>query len=207
MSRFVNDIKQETILAEYLDMIYKNKNLDFSRVFDLSLQHKGIDVIMFVKSNDYYIDEKAQLHYLNSDLPTFTFELTYLLNSKSKIGWLFDTQKVTQYYFLITGIILKNGISILSKASDIEKVKITSVHRQLLIDNLNSKGLSEQNLLEYCEAIRVTESFGKNEIKELHPYNEGVIYFSEHLSEKPINIQLRLGYLLKEKIAKKFHYV
>ena len=207
MPSFKSDLAQEEILSKYLDIIYKEKKIEFERIFDLELQHQGIDLKMFVNSNEYLIDEKAQLHYINSDLPTFTFELSYIKNNFLKEGWLFDSNKKTQYYFLITGIYLKKDKTELKTPEDIDKLKITSVNRDKLIQHLSKIGLNTSKLHKYDNSFRKTNSYGKNDIIELNKYSEGLIYFTKHLVEKPINLQLRLEYLIKSKVAKKFHYV
>ncbi|MEZ4803728.1 MAG: hypothetical protein R2797_13225 [Gelidibacter sp.] len=205
MSTFKIDLEQEHVLSLYLDTIYKSKSITFSRVDDSKQQHKGIDVIFTINSKNFFIDEKAQLHYLNQDLPTFTFELSYL-NKDGKIsqGWLFDTNKQTDYYFLITGIHLKHKKEKLTHPSDIENLKITSVNRKKLISHLESIGLSKSRLIDYDLDLRNHRTFGKNPIPELKVQKNGCLYFTENLSEQPINLQLRLSYLIENKIAKKF---
>lgn len=207
MSKFQSDLAQEEILSKYLDKTYKEKKIEFERIFDLDLQHQGIDLKIFVNSKQYLIDEKAQLHYINTELPTFTFELSYIKNNILKNGWLFDENKKTQYYFLITGIYLKENKAKLKTSDDIKKLKITSVNRNKLIQHLDSIGLNIIKLQKYDNHFRMNNSYGKNEITELDKYSEGLIYFSEQLVEKPINIQLRLEYLIQSEVAKKFHYV
>lgn len=207
MSKFQSDLAQEEILSKYLDKIYKEKKIEFERIHKLDLQHQGIDLKIFVNSNQYLIDEKAQLHYINTELPTFTFELSYMKNNILKNGWLFDKNKKTQYYFLITGIYLKENKAKLKTSDDIKKLKITSVNRNKLIQHLDSIGLNISKLQKYDNHFRMNNSYGKNGITELDKYSEGVIYFSEQLVEKPINIQLRLEYLIQSEVAKKFHYV
>jgi len=207
MSNFNSDLEKAGILSEYLDFIYKSKKLNFKRIDDFDKQLQGIDLILYHDSNEYFVDEKAQLDYINSDLPTFTFEFSFLKNNVLKKGWLFDNSKCTDYYFLITGIFLKDGKNKLESPEDIDKLKITSVDRQKLIEHLSSVNLSKDKLLKYASDIRKTNSFYKNSIPELKPNKEGLIYFTKHKSEKPINLQLRLQYLIDNDIAKKFHYV
>lgn len=207
MSSFKSDLNQEAILSSYLDKIYKTKGIDFDRISDSEMQHRGIDIVIKEKTKEYFIDEKAQLHYINTDLPTFTFELSYLKNNVQKDGWLLDENKLTHYYFLITGIFLKKEKNELLSYEDIEKVKITSVDRKKLRDHLDSMKLDKKTLLQYNLEFRKSKSYGKNTIAELNPNSEGLIYFTEHLAEKPINLQLRLSYLIEIGVAKKFHYV
>ena len=206
MPSFKSDLQQETILAAYLDAMYCRKKIDFTRVNNLSQQLKGIDLIIMHKADTYYIDEKAQLHYLNKNLPTFTFELSYLKNGKRKAGWLFDEHKLTHYYFLITGIYLKGRKSKLKYSKDIERLHITSVNRGKLVKHLNNIGLNKEKLNNFDSVLRKGRSYGKKYISELNPKSEGLLYYSKHLREKPINLQLRLSYLIENKIAKKFHY-
>lgn len=205
MSKFVTDLSKEEILSEYLEKIYEYKGLTFKRNKKLDKQIKGIDLEIFHKNKTHYIDEKSQLHYLNKSLPTFTFELSYLKYGSLKKGWLFDSSKVTNFYFLITGIFLKSGKNELSHVDDLKRLKITSVNRFKLIEHLESKSLNECALNEYDSSCRSNNLFGKNKINKLCPKTEGLVYYTEHLSEKPINLQLRLNYLVKVGVAKVFY--
>lgn len=154
MTNFYSDLNQEGILSKYLDNIYQEKGIDFYRVFDLDRQHQGIDVVMIIRSDEYIIDKKAQLHYINRDLPTFTFELSYLKGDDIREGWLFDESKLTDYYFLITGVYLKEGKAKLLIHTDIEKLKITSVKRSKLIELLSSRSLNRGKLMNYESKIK-----------------------------------------------------
>jgi len=204
MANFSDDLGQEKILSTYLDTVYAKK-IEFKRVFDIDLQHQGIDIIITHNSIQYFVDEKAQLHYLNKDLPTFTFEISYMKNGSFRKGWLLDMSKRSQYYFLITGIFLKGNKNKLESPYDIGKVKITSVNRNKLIKYLDQINLTETALLDYDSTLRANSVYGKNNIVELDSKSQGLIYFTEHLKEKPINLQLRLNFLVEIGVAKKFH--
>jgi hypothetical protein len=206
LSTFKSDLAQEHLLFSYLDDIYKSKGLSFERIQNRNRQHRGEDVIFNINSQHFIIDEKAQLHYLNNDLPTFTFELSYL-NKDGNInqGWLLDRKKETQYYFLITGIFLKNNKTILSKSEDIERLKITSVKRTKLIAHLETIGLSESTLISYDLDLRTNKTYGENPISEFKNHKNGCLFFTEHLVEKPINLRLNLNHLVELKIAKLFY--
>mgnify|MGYP000583021262 CR=1 FL=1 len=205
MSQFTKDLDQEKILSGYLDKIYAEKNIVFKRINNSDAQHHGIDIIIHACSNQYNIDEKAQLHYLNADLPTFTFELSYLKNNVWKEGWLFNDKKQTHYYFLVTSIYLKDNKKELTHADEIDKIKITSVNRSKLISHLADIGLNKKKLQEYDKHLRERSAYGGFKVKELNSSSDGQLYFSEHLSEQPMNIQLRLKYLINNKVAKTFY--
>ncbi|SDB20121.1 hypothetical protein SAMN03097699_0066 [Flavobacteriaceae bacterium MAR_2010_188] len=204
MSLYKNDIRKEQILNQYLDRFYNDKGFEFNRISDKNLQLKGIDLLIHHDQKEFRIDEKAQLHYLNKDLPTFTFELSYLNNQNElRKGWLLNSDKQTDYYFLVTAIFLKDNAEELLNMNDIKKVKITSVNRYKLLSLLTSKNLNLEQLQFYDESIRFNNYYGKNLISELDCKTEGLIHYSEHLSEKPLNLQLRLQFLLDYNVAKR----
>ncbi|RZN82554.1 MAG: hypothetical protein EVB11_08105 [Winogradskyella sp.] len=202
MSNFKRDLHKEQLLGNYLDLVYETLNLKFERVRDSNLQHRGVD-LLYTKNEAVYIDEKAQLDYLNKSLPTFTFELSYLKNKAPKLGWLLDDTKLTTHYFLVTGIYAKDE-------KDLKKgftsCIITSVNQKKLMNYLESKDLTKERLLQYDADLRDFEdSKSRNTIKELNPKTEGLLYFSSQLSEQPINLQLRLKNLIEMGIAKQIY--
>lgn len=186
MTNFNVDLAKEQKLSEYLDMVYRELKIPFSRNNNLDLQFQGVDLIYTNGLQKSYIDEKAQLNYLNHSLPTFAFELSYLNKKKKKIGWLIDSQKITTHYFLVTSIYLKNN----DISSGFKSCKIISVDRDKLLFELEKIGLSVNKLIVYDNEFRNKEKCGKIEIKELNK-REGVMYYSTQLEERPINLVLR----------------
>ena len=94
-SRRTEDMSAEGQLGIFLDR-YLYSRLEeagrirsFRRVRDRSGQLRGTDVILTApEGGALRLDEKAQLYYLNRDLPTFAFELSFLLQGKEVPGWL-----------------------------------------------------------------------------------------------------------------------
>ena len=145
MSKFRQDLKNEQLLNEHLNKVYEKLNLEFVRKADMDSQYKGIDLVMKHDGEEYNVDEKAQLHYLNKNLQTFTFELSfYNRYGELKQGWLFDKKKETQYYFLVTNIQLKNYV--LETSNDFKSCQIMSVNREKLINHLYKIGSTEGHL-------------------------------------------------------------
>lgn len=107
MSNFNSDRYKEKIISKYLNNVYEKNNFNYERCDDLINQHSGIDLILTYKNSKYYVDEKSQTNYINKDLPTFTFELSYLSYDEIKTGWFLDDFKKTTHYFLITSIFFK----------------------------------------------------------------------------------------------------
>ncbi len=198
-SSFKADLAHEKQLSVFLDHCYAKhlKHYSFERIHDLKSQKEGIDLILTHKKNGktYFVDEKAQLDYLNKNLPTFAFELFYTKNETLKKGWLFDAQKKTQMYSLVTNI-KKNGTSFSSCA-------ITFVNRNKLLSFLGSKGLNEAFIKK--RALEHLGFHGKMELPSLDLRKEGHVHFSrKNKEEQPINLVLQLGFLKEIGVAKKF---
>ncbi|QLG45369.1 hypothetical protein [Costertonia aggregata] len=198
-SSFKSDLEKEQKLALLLDTYYK-ENLNhytFERVSDIAQQLAGIDVIFknSATQQSYYLDEKAQLDYVNEDLPTFAFELCYQKNGKVKEGWLFDTAKKTDFYALVTGIYS-------DAPNTFTSCKITFVNRKKLIGFLKNRNIDKSVLDEYLTTYEGEQ--GKIELRELKAKTEGYLYFSNlNKVEKPINLILRLEFLLTNGLAKR----
>ena len=204
-SKFNEDLSKEEALGRFLDKIYQNLFIgyDIQRITNIDLQHKGIDIIISKDEEQFYVDEKAQLDFLNNELPTFAFEISYLKNETENFGWLFDKAKLTQRYFLITGIYLNNPENIKEGFKD---CNIISVNREKLIFLLNSKGLDSANTKKINDRIRSGTKEKGIEIQELNYRTEGRFHFSKsNKSEQPINLILYIDFLIKSKVAKKIY--
>jgi hypothetical protein len=88
----------------------------------------------------------------------------------------------------------------------VKKCKITSVNRSKLIQLLNQKGFASLSFESYVQNIRNNnESTFKTEIPELNIKTEGCIVYSEQLAEKPINLMLKLNFLIQQGVAKQIY--
>lgn len=198
-SNFKADLYKEKQLAVLLDSYYQKhlKKYAFERISDRRQQLRGIDLVLKDKFSDtfYYVDEKAQLDYVNESLPTFAFELFYEKEGEKKQGWLFDVAKKTHFYALATSIF-----------SDVDKVftscNITFVNREKLILHLSTLGLTREFFEKLIQGHY--DLHGKLVLEKLCPKKEGLLYFSaQNKAEKPINLILRLSYLEKIGVAKR----
>ncbi len=197
LSTFNSDLKKERKLSVLLDAYYQKylNHYHFERIDDLGRQMEGIDVVFTHKKTKktFFIDEKAQLDYVNEDLPTFAFELSYEKNGSLKMGWLFDPAKKTRFYALVTSIYAYGSDAYTS-------CKITFVNREKLIFFLKSRKISQKTL---------ENSIGKSQNKKikidgLHDQSEGYLYFSKlNKAEKPVNLILKLDFLTAMGIAKR----
>lgn len=201
MSTFDQDLNKEYLLGKYLDGIYKEIGLDFKRIDESELQHRGVDLIVDYNGKEYYIDEKAQLDYLDKSLPTFAFELSYLKNGQWKKGWLFDNKKVTDYYFLITDIKIKTP----NIAGGFQNCSVTSVNVKKLRKYLEHIGLDWDMLNDLDAQIRNSGQEQNIPLRDLKEKEEGCLYFSVQKDEKPLNLKLYLKWLIDIQVAKRIY--
>ncbi len=198
-SNFTSDLRKEKQLSHLLDVYYERSLVyyDTCRVYDMKSQMIGIDLLFTHKQTRdiFNIDEKAQLDYINEDLPTFAFELGYYKEDSYKEGWLFDKHKKTDFYSLATAIYE-------DEPNKFTSCKITLVNRKMLLAFLSKKAITKKVLTDYCDAY--IEHHGKLKIRELNSRNEGYLYFSKNnKTEKPINLILKLDFLITQGIAKR----
>lgn len=199
VSNFRSDMQKEQCLSILLDALYE-KHLHqyrFQRISDLKRQLQGVDLILTRRRDQkkFLVDEKAQLDYLNDDLPTFAFEINYQKNGKTKRGWLFDPLKKTDFYALITGIYS-------DEPNKFTSCKITFVNREKLISFLKSRTITEDSLADFMENSLLRH--GKIKMPGLDSKTEGYLYFSrQNKAEKPINLVLKLDFLIENGMAKR----
>ena len=198
-SNFQSDLAKEKQLATLLDSFYKKhlKHYCFERISSLDQQLQGIDLVLMDKrtSTCHYVDEKAQLDYLNENLPTFAFELCYEKKGEKKQGWLFDEGKKTHFYALVT--------SIFSDEEDVfTSCNIMFVNRQKLIAHLHRLGLTAAYFDKITNDLKNVH--GKIPLEKLHSKKEGYLYFStKNKAERPINLVLKLEYLIEIGVGKR----
>ena len=182
-----------------MDAYYRDHLLFYTtkRVIDLKNQMAGVDVIFIHKNTEtnFYIDEKAQLDYVNEDLPTFAFEIGFYKNEVYKEGWLYDSHKKTDFYALATAIYE-------DEPGTYTSCKITLVNRKKLRSWLSNHKITKTLLNEYRFSNKSHQ--GKLVLKELCQKSEGYLYFSNsNKMEKPVNLILKLHFLEKNGIAKR----
>jgi len=181
------DSQAELAVAGFLDKhFYFKYASDFQRCQDLSSQLKGIDVVFNYKGNRFVVDEKAAVHYVNKNLPTFAFELDFIgRDNQLHNGWFYDTSKSTEYY-LLSWIWASKTKGFTSE--DISKIDLILVNRKSVQEMLLSHGLGKERALRGSKYLRERNLFGVFGKSSSKPF---YFYYTQHLAEKPINIIIR----------------
>jgi len=229
---YKEDLAKENYLGiNFLDSIYKENdifgpNYEYQRITDIEEQHKGIDLKVVEKETGKVIniDEKAQLSYIDVALPTFAFELGSIINGRNVYGWLFDNKKVTDKYFLINSIMTDRN-------KQYAYCKIYSVSRKKLINYLNKNNFTVERMQIYVDDIRNIVEANSEEMQAALKNIDGIVlstlqvnksirigikefnqrdtkynvnlHFSYGLKEQPINIVIKLNFLVDKGIAKR----
>jgi hypothetical protein len=194
------DSNAEQEVAKFLDEnFYKNNVSEFKRFTNKEDQLKGKDVEFSLGDlKNIIIDEKAQIYYVNKNIPTFAFEINFLrVGGILTRGWLFDESKETEYYLLIWITAEKDRNF---NATDITKLDCLLVKREAILVFLIIQGLTNEFVNKISSEIREKEIPGKQQERV---YDSCYFYYSPHLAEKPINIVIRKE-KLKELAIKTF---
>ena len=195
------DSKAEQVVARFLDKhFYSRPDIkDFVRFTAKEDQLKGKDLrFSWLDNQDMVVDEKAQIYYVNKNIPTFAFEIDFI-RSKDLLtqGWLFDKDKETQYYLLIW-ITSKKEKNFMEE--DITQLECILIKREDLIVFLHSQGLDFEKVREISKSIRIDGSDGRHMENN---YDSCYFFFSKRLAEMPVNIIIRKQ-KLKELATKTF---
>ena len=192
-SRRAEDMLAEAELGRYLDryLYARFPKADafesIERVHDKQRQTAGIDVIFTAKDGRVFrVDEKAQLYYLNRDLPTFAFEIGSLQQGVLTVGWLCNEKLETDLYLLIWPFADRDSPRGL-QMEEITKADCLLVRKKDLLKLLASRGLPVERLIADGERLRAEGRVGKVPI----PGIGGIYYYvSDPLryAEAPINV-------------------
>lgn len=200
MSRRKMDMKAEQALARFLDQnLYEElrKEGHFSsihRADQYEQQVSGIDVTMTYKADSVYIDEKAALYYINQDLSTFAFELSYQNRGEERLGWFLNDQLKTTHYLLLWPDARTSDLSAI-QAEDFTVVDALLISKAKLKAYLEPIGLDDHTLLECARILRQHKVSGRQSIPQ--PGMSIYVSSSGKYSEAPINLVIK-KYILRQ---------
>lgn len=203
-SRRYFDMTAADELAAFLDSYFYGPLLaegnftSFKRIHDRDLQLKGVDVELSTASLTARIDEKAQLYYINKDLPTFAFELQFLHDGQPCTGWFLNETLLTDYYLLIwpKARVARAGSV---KKDDFTELDALMVSRKKLHGFLDRNGLSRKVLEAKAALLRPHASDRKFHEKKIRTGLGGVYYRvsdPQRYAEAPINLVIGKRHLL-----------
>lgn len=206
------DSENERKVADFLDDYFYISPLFESarRIVDRNEQLRGKDVIVSstkLKLKDAVIDEKDTAHYVNKDIPTFAFELSFLLRDGKQIeGWLTDDSKETEYYLLLWPFAtLVEPVSNPPEFKEITKLRYLLVKRSDVLKLLLSQGFDRDELQKKARMMRanIKDAEDNQKIKAIDKEKYGFYFmYTYFLAEKPVNVVIPRVKLEEIAIAK-----
>lgn len=201
-SRRNDDMSAEAQLGIFLDTYlyrvfpHKEAFSRIERVHHKAEQLAGVDVRFTGKDGTVYdVDEKAQLYYINKELPTFAFEIQFLRDGKETIGWLCNGSLLTDLYLLIWPFAAQDtpkGIC----WNQFTKADCLLVQKDRVLSLLKKEGLTPEKMLADASSFRKLGRTGKVAI----PGVKGIYYYASDphkYREAPINIIIAKEKLLE----------
>ncbi len=140
-----------------------------------------------------FIIEMNLFYYLNKNIPTFAFELSFLRKGTSTLGWLCNDRLETDMYLLIWPFAEKDSCSGISWR-EFTKAECYLIEKKKVLQLLQEHGLSVNEMLRRAEEIRQNNEHGKILIPGIH----GIYYYAsdpQKYKEAPINIVIYKGLL------------
>ena len=177
------DEKMANVVSLFLEQYFYNTVEGYEKVEDRERQLQGIDVIFFYNGKQYICDEKAAIRYVNKNLQTFAFELSFLGKGNKLIdGWLISETKKNNSFLCVW--IDKADNDILELVDDIKELEISLINKQKLIEYLEEIGWTIGRLNKKAEKIRNSEKEYCGDINK----HGCKFYCSRYLAEQPVNV-------------------
>ena len=205
MSRRKMDMNAEQVLTQVMDdwiwtRLHKNKvgNINsYERECEKKKQINGTDVWLYTKnSNKLSIDEKAQLYYINKNLPTFAFELSFIGQDGSlRNGWFVNETLDTNMYMLVYPYATTTNVSELVYNS-FTKLECILISKNNIWKELNKFGLTKEFLLKEIDKIRKENKIGRHRFENIDWCYLNMSNVNDY-SETPINIVIKREKLIQ----------
>jgi len=191
------DVRLADLISEFLDKhFYPKYATNFERVRDRKRQCEGIDVIFDIGGNHYLCDEKNGGTRINTNLRTFSLELSFIDRSGTRrTGWLLNEHNINDSYLFVwtdkadsekphsIDEIHNVEVALVKKCRIKEYLKETSGLDELTLLAMNESIVNRPNTMDYA---LISENAGKRK----YSINGVTVCHSTQLYEQPLNIIL-----------------
>lgn len=196
-SRRHEDDACEKNLQKHFNTVYKALGIKFDRTPEKFLQRQGCDLVMHTRNKSFIVDEKAASRYIDYDLRTFTFELSFKWRSKKgewqeTEGWFHDENKKikTQYYAL--GYIRAPYEN--DNFNKIDRFEVVLISKERLWNYIRSLGYESANSL--IQRFKLTPQTSYNGRYYVQLKGGMKLVYTSFYEESPLNLQIRKETLL-----------
>jgi hypothetical protein len=198
------DVRLADLVSSFLDEhFYNEKTVSFERVEDRARQVQGLDVIFDMNGEHYECDEKNGGTRINTNLRTFSLELSFINRGGFRnVGWFLNQDLKNDSYMLIWPD--KADTDKPQTVDEIREVEIALVRKDKLKKYLEEHGITISKLqnitnaiinrTQEAETLRKRDKYG-NVIQSYDgklKYEIGGLTFchSTQLVESPVNLIL-----------------
>ena len=203
MSRRIEDMQAEQTLTKVMDIWVWSRlkgigNIStYIRETNKEKQINGTDVWLCTKNEKRIsVDEKAQLYYINQNLPTFAFELGFIGQTGNiKQGWFVNDTLNTNMYMLIYPYANTTDITKLEYSS-FTKLECILISKLAIWKELYKVGLTKELLIEETKKMRENGEIGRKSFPNID-WCYLNMSDSNKYTETPINIVIRKDKLLE----------
>ena len=190
-------------IGKYLDTHFYPKFFSHpNRIEDSEEQLNGKDIVASSKDlglTEAIIDEKSASHYVNKNLPTFAFEISFRRRDNLVVpGWFVDENKTTDYYLVIWPLANPDRIQKFTfdgkeypffTCEDITRLDYVLVKRSALRELVEKRGYNNKWLGITAWKIRNNSAdWLKDFNKKYRPIRGVYFQHSVGLKESPVNL-------------------
>ena len=196
MSKFYKDIMLADLLhcaivkSGFYELLRRQvQGIDLYMPLTKSAQKLGSDVIITKPDNTKIcIDEKAQLHYINNPIYSFTMELGFMYKDNFSEGWFLNDNLNTTHYMFIW-LLEAKPYDYISKIDDFYKIHICICSKKSIFEYLRLRGISKEYLRECIKkVIDIPKGVGGK--KKITVLDNLEIIQSTKYEENPINLKI-----------------
>jgi len=166
-----------------------------TRIKDIALQYRGVDVKIEGKRGTSYIDEKMKLNNINDPPRNISFELSSLQGVNVREGWFTKEDSMTTHY-LIGCIFSRNTDKRTLKTEQIDHITVSLISKAELYAYLGKYGITKETLRDFAQKFKRTQDIvsmhierGRIQHISMREGFDGAWYtFSPWLTEQPLNL-------------------
>lgn len=191
------DVRLADLVSDFLDKHFYPKYVtNFERVTDKKRQCEGVDVIFDINGRHYLCDEKNGGSRINTNLRTFSLELSFIDRAgKRRSGWFLNERNINDSYLFIwtdsadserplsVSEIHKVEVALVKKSRIKEYLRETAGLDELIISAMNESIVNNPQTMEYA---LISENSGKRK----YSISGVTVCHSTQLYEQPLNIIL-----------------
>ena len=197
-----SDTRGEKALGLFLDHYFYPKLCEIEgfsgtqRIYDAEEQKSGIDILIHDwNGKSVFVDEKAQLHYINEPRPRFAFEVSYHNEKADSItdGWFVSDKNKTDYYILVWIDSAKTDRLNRIVEEDFNEITVALIAKAKISRYLEDCGYPIKRIRKIARDMRFNPNSERFKLSD----EASIFYTKKGYDEKPINVIIEMPAILR----------